>query len=65
MHIICTATDTSLRTICIGNPQQLDAFFMRKRMQRSCHVLKLMAGAVHIHTCTKYHLFIHGLGSVP
>jgi hypothetical protein len=45
----------SLRTICIGNPQQLIAFFMRKRMRRRCPVLKLMAGAVLIrsHFCLK------------
>jgi hypothetical protein len=43
-----------LRTICIGNPQQLNAFFMRKRMRRRCPVLKLYE-AVH----TVYILYVH------
>jgi hypothetical protein len=48
MPASCTATDTSLRTICIGNSQQLDAFFIRKRMRHRSPVLKLLSGGVHI-----------------
>jgi hypothetical protein len=51
---VCTAQLWTLVWEQLGNQQQLNAFFMRKRMWHRCPVLKLMAGAVHIRKHIKH-----------